>query len=485
MANLQSLDYATKLALLKRLAARFRGQPQTYVAKYLKRQLTAQQSHIAELLHTPPRRVLVRSANNQGKTFLAACMASYWFDTYAPSVTLATAPTRSQVRDLLFKELRTLRPHPYGFLPKDTRLQDAPDHYIHGLATQSGDAFQGRHAENLLLLFDEATGIDRVFWERGETMFSGTPGHGWLCTYNPNDVASPAFQAEESGLWHLVVLNGLEHPNIAAELAGLPPPIPSAIRLARVEERIAAECEQVAADATDDTCFEFPPTSGHYWRPTTPEFEVQVLGRWPGAAMSTVWSAELWAKCSKQQPIDVSWPVQIGCDVARFGDDKTTFAVRKGRCLVHLEARSALTTTQIADRLRELCHRFENREPKQVACLIDDTGGYGAGVIDQHDGYSFRGVNSASKAMAEHMFPNVRSELWFNTLIVANAGGVDLSRATTPELKADLLSTKYALDKKNRRRVESKQQTKARLKRSPDLADAINLAWYVPREDKI
>ena len=66
--------------------------------------------------------MLVRSANNQGKTFAAACLASWFFDSFAPSVTLATAPSMAQVRDLLFKELRTVRPLPYGFLPKDTRL---------------------------------------------------------------------------------------------------------------------------------------------------------------------------------------------------------------------------------------------------------------------------------------------------------------------------------------------------------------------------
>lgn len=478
-----SVAIAEKLKLLKRLAARWPKDPVAYIRNYLKRELVPKQVEVARGLLNPPFRVLARSANNVGKTFLSAGLASWFFDSFDPSVTLATAPTKAQVRDLLFKELRTLRPLSLGFPPKDTRLQDAPNHFVHGIATQHGDAFQGRHEKNLFLIFDEATGIDRVFWDRGETMFGGHEGHAWLACYNPNDVASPAFAAEESGLWTLVTMSALEHPNIAAELAGLPPLVPSAIRLSRILDRIATECEPVAEAVLDDTCFEFPVGSGNWFMPKTAEFEVQVLGRWPGTAMQTVWAPTLWDRCQRQQTIDAAWPVQIGCDVARFGEDKTAFVVRKGRCLLHLEARGGLNTAEIAERLRQLATQYCPDSPRQVLCLVDETGGYGCGVIDQAQGFRFVGVNSAANAI-DPRFPNTRCELWFNTIIAAEGGGVDLSRGgfLLSDLKHDCISVKYALDKKNRRRVESKQQTKARLKRSPDLADALNLAWYVPKE---
>ena len=88
-------------------------------------------------------------------------MASWFFDNFAPSVTLATAPTAAQVKDLFFKELRAVRPHPYGFLPKNTRLEAASNHFVVGLTAATADGFQGSHAEHLGIIFDEASGIDK------------------------------------------------------------------------------------------------------------------------------------------------------------------------------------------------------------------------------------------------------------------------------------------------------------------------------------
>ena len=129
----------------------------SYCTEYLRQQPTAAQLAIAELAEKPPYRVLIPSANNQGKTWLMAAYARYFYEKYDPSITLITATTAGQVRDAVFRELRTSTPTLYGFKPKATRVESSPDHYIHGFTTANTDAFQGRHELNLALLFDEAT----------------------------------------------------------------------------------------------------------------------------------------------------------------------------------------------------------------------------------------------------------------------------------------------------------------------------------------
>lgn len=455
---------------IRLLAGRFSGDPANYVSRYLGKTLTPQQAEVLRALRRPPYRALVPSVNNVGKTFLAACVASWFYDSFDPSILLAVAPNQRSIRDVFFRTLRGVRPFKHGFLPQASRLQSNPSHFVDGLTAQKPDAFQGRHESAIAIVFDEATGIDREFWDRAGTMLNGTPPQFHLCLYNPNDSSSPAYAAEDSGLWNVVRLSALDHPNVAAELRGEPPPIPSAIRLSRIRERLASECEPGSGD--DSFAFD-----GVRYVPRTPEFEAQVLGRWPSVSLASVWTDALFRRCLAPRDLDPNWPVQIGCDVARFGDDETVIAVRKGLRLVELVRLRNADTREIAYRLRLSANNW-SATPKATPILIDNTGGYGTGVIDYAEGWHWIGVNS-SEAAIDRRFPNRRSELWFHCREVAEAGGCDFSACPEGDrLRRHLLSTRYRLDNGGRRRVEPKLETKARLGESPDLADAVNLAWY-------
>jgi hypothetical protein len=474
-----------QLKHLKLLAGRFPNDPVGYCHDYLGQILFDKQQEIARLLLKPPYRCLVRSANKQGKTFLLGALANWHHDQWDPGVVMITGPTKRQVRDTLFKEIRKLRPFDDGFYPKDTRLESSPSHFIHGFTTKSGDAFQGQHEGRLFLMFDEATGVDRTYWDRGGTMFNGEATHKWVAGYNPNDVTSYAYSEETSGDWHVVVLNALEHPNIEAELRGLPPPFPAAIRLSRVLKRIEKECDPCGRTKADDSCFEFPKGSGFWFKPMTIEFEAQILGRWPSSSFDGVWSKEVWESCLRRVEIPSTWPTQIGCDVARFGRDKTAMAVRRGIALVHLEVRSGWTTKQIAERLRELAKQYAppGVDPKRVPVLVDDTGGYGAGVVDYPEGYRFIGVNASEKSLDQLKYPRKRSELWWTTRQAADQGGltignVQVGKELAKQLGEEYLGVKYSLDHQGRRQIEGKDHTRERLGRSPDIADAVNLSWY-------
>ncbi len=472
----------------------YRGKPIDYAQKYLGKYVTPKQVEILEKLETPPYRVLARSANTQGKTFIGAVKCSHFYDTNDPSITMITAPVYEQVKDLAFKELRAIRPSSAGFLPKATRLESSLSHYVNGLTANKPDSFQGRHGEAIGLWFDEATGIERDFWLRAETMFHGADaGAWWLATYNPNDASSYAYAAEESGLWHVVVLNALEHPNIIAELNGRAPPIPAAIRLATIVRRIAAECDHIHPSQADPTIdFEFPLETNVWWHPRTPEFEAQVLGRWPVAPSAALWSPALYEQCCVPMDVDPKWNLAVGCDVARFGDDKTVIVARIGPVAILCESYSGMVTGSIAQRMREVCTILASavtNDPEErgklarrIPCYIDGSGGYGAGVYDQNHGFAFIEVNMSSAA-SDIRFPNLRSQLWCQFADAAISGrghGVNFSRLSNEchsILRTDLTSARYSLNSKGQRVVEPKVQIKERLGRSPDRADAMILCY--------
>ena len=436
------------------------------------------QREIARALCTPPGRVLAKTGHKVGKTHLAGGLVNWWYDSFNPSIVLTTAPTDRQVKDLLWKEVRVQRRGRPGLQPKAPRLEDSPDHFAHGFTARDGESFQGHHSAHTLIIFDEAVGIAPIFWESAESMMN--EGSAWLAIFNPTDVSSQAYIEEQRGGWTVVSLSVLDHPNIVAELAGNPPPYPSAMRLSRIDALIAKWCTPVS-DTVVVTDIEWPPSSGIFLRPG-PIAEARLLGRWPSKATNTVWSEAAFSYASTTPIQEHDGTVEIGCDVARFGDDSTAIHVRRGMTSLHHESANGWSTAQTAARLKTLAQQYavvSGQPATSVLVKIDDDG-VGGGVVDQADGYAFAGVSSASRAFDREGYPNRRSELWFSVAQRATEKRLDitmLSREAILDLKRQALAPTWKLDGQGRRVVESKDETKKRIKRSPDDMDALNLAY--------
>ena len=429
------------------------------------------------------KRVFVKAAHAVGKTHVAAGLVNWHFDMYQPGLTLSTAPTGQQVVDVLWKEVRAQRRGRPGLQPKAPRMETSAEHFAVGYTARDDNAFQGRHGEHVLIIFDEATGILGDFWDAAEGMMTGE-GCYWLCILNPTDTASRAYKEEQKGKFHVITVSALDHPNIEAELAGLPAPFPAAVRLLWVQERIEEWCDPVLATDRRSIDIEFPPGSGLWYRPG-PLFEARVLGRWPAQGATSVWTEAMWQAAIKQQPIPQE-PLEIGCDVARFGDDFTSIVARRDACVLHHETHNGWATGQTAGRLKQLAKELAQpgEVPQKMQIKIDDDG-VGGGVVDQKEGWNFLPVSGAGKPNQEEDYPNKRSELWFTTAERADTGRLDLSRlsaGTLSLLRRQVMAPSWKVDSQGRRVVEPKEETKKRIGRSPDDADALNLAYAVPRE---
>lgn len=480
MARVSSKDEVDRGAY-----ARYRTDPAGYASDVLGVSWWAKQRQIAELLLTPPYRVLVKASHNIGKTHLAGGLVNWWYDVHDPGLTLTTAPTDTQVRDLLWKEVRSQRAGRPGFRgPQMPRLESSEAHWAHGFTAKDSDSFQGRHARHMLIVFDEAVGVAPQFWEAAESMFAGE-GHAWLCIFNPTETSSQAYIEEQLGRWHVVSVSMLEHPNVLAESNGMPPPYPSAIRHARVDEYVHKWCTRISAADKKATDIEWPFASGTWWRPGAIA-ESRMLGRWPSQATNSVWGDGTFGAAESAVLSEGDNPIEIGCDVARYGDDFTSIHVRRGPVSLHHETHNGWNTVQTAGRLKELARewgRYAEQTPQTVLVKVDDDG-VGGGVVDQADGYAFEPVSAGSTAIEAEKYPNRRSELWFGVAERANDGRLALARlddATRRELRRQALMPTWKLDSQGRRVVESKDDTKKRLKRSPDDMDAANLAYAPSR----
>lgn len=459
----------------------YRDDPVGYAEHVLGIKWWAKQQEVAEALVTH-QRVMVRASHSVGKTFVAGGLVNWWYDVADPSICLTTAPTSRQVMDLMWKEIRLQRRGRPGLLPKAPRMESAPNHYAAGFTARDVNAFQGTHEERLLIVFDEAVGVATEFWDGARSMLTSGAGNKFLAIYNPTDTSSAAYQEELSGDAHVIVISALDHPNIARELAGEAPDFPRAVRLAWINEHIERWCTPIMpADATA-LDIEWPPGSNAWHRPG-PLFESRVLGRWPSQAVDSVWSEGAFSVAiSNHLPEPVDVPAEIGCDVARFGDDSTVIHVRRGPVSLHHEAHNGWDTTRTAGRLKELAREYGKRsgvDGNRILVKIDDDG-VGGGVVDQRDGYRFVPISAAARAIDSEGYPNRRSELWFAVAERAMSRDLDLSRlpkAVQAELRRQCMAPRWKLDSQGRRVVEPKDDTKKRIGRSPDDADAMNLAY--------
>jgi hypothetical protein len=452
----------------------YRGRPAEYIREYLRQSLTPQQADVCAAVAAGRRLVLVPSGNEVGKTWLAAGLTSWNYDAYRPGLTLTTAPTAVQVGDLLWAELRRLRGPDAGFLPRANYLGDAPDHYVRGYTARDATAFQGRHGVRVLVIFDEAEGIDAAFWDAALSMADQL-----VAFYNPTTTGSQAAVEERRTGNEVVRLSALDHPNITAGLLRQPLPYPSAVTLDKVSDRLARWATRLApaehlqpGDVT---------LAGVAWRPG-PVAEARILGRRPSVAVNSLFGLHLWQSVeSTHLDIQPHWPAQVGCDVARYGDDFTEIIARRGPCVVLHEAHNGWSTTQTAARLRAVAAEVAgDTDPRRIPIVIDDTG-VGGGVTDQHCGFRFIGVNFASKAPNADEYPDTRSQLYFDLATLATAGHIDVSRLpaeSREQLRQQLTAIMYTLDLRGRRRIEPKRDMKARLGRSPDTADALALAFF-------
>jgi hypothetical protein len=161
----------------------------------------------------------------------------------------------------------------------------------------------------------------------------------------------------------------------------------------------------------------------------------------------------------------------IGVDPARFGDDKSVIYPRQGLVAFKPKVFAGINNMQLADAVASAIHNF-----KPDAVFID--AGNGAGVIDRlrQLGHAVIEVNFGGKAI-DPRFINKRTEMWWRMKEWIEQGGVI---PNSPELKQDLASPTYHYNSANKLCLESKDDIKARIMRSPDQADALALTFAFP-----
>jgi len=444
--------------------------------------LWSKQRDILESLRTH-RRTAVHSAHDLGKSHVAAIAAVNWIATHpvGEAFIASTAPTYKQVHSILWEEVRKAHrkakararegviaePLPGRVLLSDTWLiGDEEVGYGRKPADTDEHGFQGIHRRYVLAIIDEACGVPAQLWNAVEAITTNVDCR-ILAIGNPDDANSEFEKVCRPGSgWNVIHLDGLESPNFTGE------EIPDWLRVLLLDP-------------------EWVEDKKRRWGEDSPIYRSKVRGLFTEDPKATVVPASWVARCRIERPYVNremetvgQGGVELGVDVGAGGDE-TVIAVKAGPLAGivtrHRIADTMQTVGTVVEAIREL-------RPWRVKV---DVIGIGRGVVDRlvelkregHDDLAkvdIIGVNVGERSSEPHRFVNLRSEVWWNVgRVLSEEGGWDLSDLDD-DFAVAISSPAYTLDSAGRIRVEPKNETKEKLGRSPDDADAVLLAFYAP-----
>ena len=209
------------------------------------------------------------------------------------------------------------------------------------------------------------------------------------------------------------------------------------------------------------------------WGKESPLFVGAVLGKFPDNLDDTV--VPLWAATeAAKRELKPEGPVVLGCDVARFGHDKTVVMRREGPVARIVWRTRGHDTMRLVGFLKSYCdeHRVD-------AVVVDDTG-VGGGVVDRLREVRLNRARlvpfiAGAKAEVGTHFANRSAEVWWAMRQRYLSGEMDTD--DDPALIGQASSRKFSWDSEERIRLQSKEK----MHRSPDEADALAMTFAVTR----
>jgi hypothetical protein len=419
-----------------------------------------------------------RSCHGAGKSWTAARVGITYLMAW-PSIVITTAPTGRQVRMILWQEWakavnKAKKPLGGRLLTVEHKIADG--WYAFGFATDIPDNFQGLHGKRILVIVDEAAGIEPKIFAAIESLLTSENAR-MLLIGNPTDPDSnfaKQFSDPKVGKVHI---SAFDTPNFTAfditeadfetntweeKITGLLP-YPELIIPAWAYDKYVK------------------------WGPDSPDYIARVRGQFPEAGENVLIPLS-WVEAAMARWHDMAEgePREMGVDVARFGMDESALAPRAGRKVLSIQGWHKHDLMETAGWVKAEATALQVKQVKI------DVIGYGAGVVDrlkeQQKGggcrFAIDGVDVSKAPKNQERFFDLTSELWWNLrdLLDPNPASNPTPIGLPPDedLLGQLTSRRYTYTSTGKVRIESKDDLKKRGLSSPDRADAVVLSFAQP-----
>jgi len=437
--------------------------PVAFVQDIIKAEPDREQSKILQSV-AKNQMTTVRSGHGVGKSTVEA-WAVIWFMMTRPFPKIpCTAPTQHQLFDILWAEVsKWIRNN--AILQKEL-IWTKEKVYMKGYSEEwfavartasKPDALQGFHANDVLYIIDEASGVDDKIFEPVLGSLS-TSGARLLMCGNPTQLSGFFYDSHNKNRASYTTFH--------------------------IDGRKSSRVSQ-----------DFVQTIINMYGEDSDVFRVRVAGDFPlqeddiFIPLSLIESSIMTECCLPQKP----HIVHIGADIARFGDDKTVIGYKIDEKVAFYKKRQGQDTMKTADDIillgEQLVQRYQLKEP--IAVKIDD-GGVGGGVVDrlrqikrnQPERFwwlEIYPVKFGQRIKHKHYYDSttymmaVVKKLLQHYDEQGNQKAIELILPDDDDMVAQLSGRKYAITENSKIKIESKKDMKKRGRSSPDEADCVLL----------
>jgi hypothetical protein len=395
-----------------------------------------------------PLRIAVASGHGVGKSALVGMIVDWAMSTCPETRIVVTANTEGQLRTKTWPEIakwvRMSVNADWWAVPAMSMYERAHEKSWRADAIpwsiNNTEGFAGLHNEGkrIVLIYDEASGIDDLLWEVSEgALTDANTEIIWIAFGNPT---------QNKGRFR--------------ECFG--------------RYRHLWQTHQIDSRTVEGTNREFLDEMVKTYGEDSDYVKVRVRGIFPSAGSLQFIGRDQVDAAMARNPMTTKWAgrvAAVGVDVARFGDDETVIATRVGRDAqsIPIKRYRGLDTMQVASRVAE--HVNEMRLLGLKVVLFIDGGGVGGGVVDRLRQLNFDPieVQFGSKADDERKYANKRAEIWGRAKAWLEIGCLPKDE----QLAADLTGVEYGFNLRDQILLESKKAMKERGLASPDAGDAL------------
>ncbi len=397
--------------------------------------------------------VSIASGHGCGKSGIEVVCINHYMNCRPFPKIPCTAPSKHQLYDVLWAELskwhRKMNPAFAGMFEwtKERYFHKAyPEEWFAVARTatkENPEALQGFHADYVLRVVDEASGVPEPIFEVAEGAHGMIETKELLCA-NPTRLEGTFFDSHHKmkEFYKTLTWSCLDSPIVPANYAP------------RIERK---------------------------WGKQSNMYLVRVLGQFPKRSDEAYIPYDLVEEALVREVSDQSSYRKIfGVDVARFGDDSTVIAIRQGDLFHPYHILKNKSTMEVTGYIA----RLANQEKPEMSFI--DVIGLGAGVFDrlQELGYPVRAINvSEAPAMSTGEYKRLRDELWglMRNWLEMRRG--KLWDNEDGDLIGELTSPTYSHTSDGKIIIEPKDSMKKRGIQSPNVADAHNMTFAMPMAD--
>jgi hypothetical protein len=406
----------------------------------------------------------VKSCHSLGKDWLSARIAIWFMCCHSPSLVITTAPTDRQVKGILWQEIAMAAANsriPLGGSLLKQELHLSPDQRAMGFTATDATRFQGWHCPNMLIILDESAAIEQDIYTGIDSCLASGIKTRRLEIGNPTDPTSEFAKSFKTPGITKISVSAFDTPNFTT-FGITQKDIVDGSWSSKITDDLPAPWLVTPA---------WVAKRAQRWGISNPLYLSRVTAQFPVEGENTLISlADI--EAAQNRDLEIGEPNILGVDVARFGSDKTVINHRQGPVNRIIESFSKVDTMETVGHTKMAWR-------KTMATRVHvDVIGVGGGVHDRLNEQHVPVVeaNASAAAFDPENFINRRAEWYWNLRSAFETGEIDLD-PLDEDLAAELCDIQWKPNSKGKIQIESKEDIKKRVGRSPDNADALAVCY--------